>query len=801
MSNNHSQPVYDPLPLTGDDHPSTALYNAPPSPDPRLTSFNTPQIPMDPSFGSIPPGAAQPRFMGQYTDSGTRESFASSSSIQGGQSEYGSVYALNDANSNRLTAYRDDPNHPDSVPMSPVGHSRALNEKEATYEAPRKKSRRKLFIIGAIVAALLIIAAIIIAVYFTVIKPKTDSANSSDRNGNSRDQTTTSAAAPSASSSAGEDTSQSAIVTGGDGSVITMEDGTTFTYRNAFGGHWYYDPNDPFNNGAKAQSWTPALNESFEYGTARIRGVNVGGWLNTEPFISPAIYERYQGGAEPVIDEMGLSEAMRADTANGGISQLEDHYRTFITEQDFAEIAGAGLNYIRLPIGFWAVETRPGEPFLQGVSWGYFLKAIKWARKYGLRINLDLHAVPGSQNGWNHSGKLGTIGFLNGPMGYANAQRTLDIIRVLAEFISQPQYKDVVTMFGILNEPLGEPMGRDQLTRFYMEAYNIIRRAGGVGEGNGPWISLHDGFLARETWAGIFPNGDRLSLDTHPYLCFNDQSNAPMSSYAMTPCTTWGHLVNNSMTAFGLTNAGEWSNAVTDCGLYLNGVGLGTRYEGTYAGTWPRRGDCSEWTDWTRYTPAMKNDIRQFSMASMDALQHYFFWTWKIGDSLASGRVETPAWSYQLGLREGWIPADPREADGICGNTNPWQPPLAPWQTGGVGAGDIPAAVTDAFAWPPAVISNAGAVELLPQYTQTGAIPTLTHTPITAAPEQMMTATVDLGNGWNNPADNLGYVAEIAGCSYLDPWVTPDAAPPPACSIARREAEVAPGPQITTPPS
>lgn len=95
----------------------------------------------------------------------------------------------------------------------------------------------------------------------------------------------------------------------------------------------------------------------------------------------------------------------------------------------------------------------------------YFLKAIKWARKYGLRINLDLHALPGSQNGWNHSGRLGTVGMLNGPMGYANAQRSLDIIRVLAEFISQPQYKDVVTMFGITNEPQGSVVGQDALTR------------------------------------------------------------------------------------------------------------------------------------------------------------------------------------------------------------------------------------------------------------------------------------------------------------------------------------------------
>jgi len=31
-------------------------------------------------------------------------------------------------------------------------------------------------------------------------------------------------------------------------------------------------------------------------------------------------------------------------------------------------------------------------------------KAIEWCRKYGLRVNLDLHAVPGAQNPWNHSG-------------------------------------------------------------------------------------------------------------------------------------------------------------------------------------------------------------------------------------------------------------------------------------------------------------------------------------------------------------------------------------------------------------
>ena len=69
------------------------------------------------------------------------------------------------------------------------------------------------------------------------------------------------------------------------------------------------------------------------------------------------------------------------------------------SEEDFAQIAGAGLNWIRLPIPFWAIDVWPGEPFLERTCWTYILRAFQWARKYGLRVMLDLHTAPGSQNG------------------------------------------------------------------------------------------------------------------------------------------------------------------------------------------------------------------------------------------------------------------------------------------------------------------------------------------------------------------------------------------------------------------
>lgn len=155
-----------------------------------------------------------------------------------------------------------------------------------------------------------------------------------------------------------------------------------------------------------------------------------------------------------------------------------------------------------------------------------------------------------------------------------------------------------------------------------MQAYNEVRGVSGIGQGNGPFISFHEGFLGQPNWAGFLPNADRVALDIHPYLCFGTQSAATMDTYANTPCAAWGKSMNASMSAFGMNTAGEWSNAVTDCGLWVNGVNLGARYDGTYTqGTFPKVGSCSTWTNWQAWDQTMKSQIQTFAEASMDALQ------------------------------------------------------------------------------------------------------------------------------------------------------------------------------------
>jgi len=461
------------------------------------------------------------------------------------------------------------------------------------------------------------------------------------------------------------------------------------------------------------------------------------------------------------------------------------------------------------------IEVYSNEPFVAHVSWQYFLKAIQWARKYGLRINMDLHTIPGSQNGWNHSGKLGPINFLFGVMGIANAQRALAYIRTLTEFVSQPEYKNVVPMFSIVNEAWMPVIGQPQLQSFYLEAHDMIRNITGYGEGNGPFINIHEGFAGMQAWAGYLAGSDRIALDLHPYFAFDAPASvAPPSSFVGSPCSSWGPELNTSMQQFGFSMAGEWSVAINDCGYWVNGVGLGNRVEGSYPGS-TAVGNCSTFDAWESWDAGFKTGLNDLALSTMDALQNWFYWTWKIGNSSISGRVESPFWSYSLGLDNGWIPEDPREAVGYCAAsagvamTDPFDGTLSSWQTGGAGAGTIAAAQLASFGvWPITSMNNASAspsayiaptdVVRLPQYTPTGAILSL---PVPTFTTPSSTQTADAGSGWDNAGDTAGYYEPIQGCDYPNQWVAVGVPiPTGACGQEVQKREVAPRAEITEPP-
>lgn len=438
-----------------------------------------------------------------------------------------------------------------------------------------------------------------------------------------------------------------------------------------------------YDNSVRANPDVPPITSKWNYanGAQKIHGMNLGGWLSLEPFITPSLFDQFSS-VDGVIDEWTLTAKLGPARA---AAQLEKHYSSFITASDFAAIAKAGFDHVRISYSYWAVTTYPGDPYVPKIAFRYLLRGIEYARQNGLRVNLDLHGLPGSQNGWNHSGRQGPIGWLNGTDGALNAQRSIDIHKQLAAFFSQPRYVGLVTMYGLANEPKMIALDTASVVSWSSEAITAVRAA---GLDTDVIIVIGDGFLGLANWAGSSLSAPNVLLDAHQYVIFNVAqvvlSHADKINFA---CNGWTQQSTQSMSAttgFGSFLCGEWSQADTDCQMYLNNVGWGNRWTGTYntgnasdsvlmptCPTAHQKGGnaCScagANADPSDYSDEYKAWLKMFAEAQMHSFEvgwGWFYWTW---------RTETATqWSYRLGMEAGVLPTDVRNRQFDCSQSVP----------------------------------------------------------------------------------------------------------------------------------
>ncbi|KAI9511872.1 exo-beta-1,3-glucanase [Russula earlei] len=370
-----------------------------------------------------------------------------------------------------------------------------------------------------------------------------------------------------------------------------------------------------------------AFSPSFPYGTEKVRGVSLGGWLVLESWITPSLFD--DAGNTGIVDEWTFGALQDGSTAQ---QALIAHWDSWITEADFAAIAAANLNHVRVPIGYWAWEVGPGEPYIQG-QLAYLRKAVDWASAYGLKLIIDLHGVPGSQNGFDNSGHR--ISQPQWQSNQTNIHRTNSILkRIASEF--GPQYQTVAAI-----TPINEASSPNTLEL------------------------IHDAFEPLDHWNGWQqpPKYQGVAMDTHIYHMFsNTRASWTRSQHISYACGQGGNLQNFNDQLF--TIVGEWTPAVTDCATYLNGRGVGARYDGTHVGSL-RVGSCAGLTgSGASFSPSYKTFLRQSWEAQVTAYEKasgWIMWTWKT--------ERADEWSYQAGLRYGWIPANStaRQFPGICG--------------------------------------------------------------------------------------------------------------------------------------
>ena len=112
-----------------------------------------------------------------------------------------------------------------------------------------------------------------------------------------------------------------------------------------------------------------------------------------------------------------------------------------------------------------------GEPYIDG-QLPYLDKAVSWAASYGLKLIIDLHGAPGSQNGFDNSGHR-----VDYPAWHTEnnaVARTNAVIKTLAaKFANDP---NVVSIIAPLNEPAGfhdEMM--PTIKQYWTDSYANIR--------------------------------------------------------------------------------------------------------------------------------------------------------------------------------------------------------------------------------------------------------------------------------------------------------------------------------------
>ena len=426
-------------------------------------------------------------------------------------------------------------------------------------------------------------------------------------------------------------------------------------------------------------------------------GTNIGGWQVLEPWITPSLFYRFLGKTQSDgvgMDQYTFCEALGPEEGN---AVLREHWDNWITEDTFQQMADREVEMIRLPIGDWTLK--PYGPYV-GCTDGAADK-ITWAldmgEKYGIQVLLDVHAVKGSQNGYDNSG-------LSNYTTWSDENNFDHWSHALGEWMGDyDEVKEnckythynweniafaVDTIQGILDqwgdhpalaaiEPVNEPWWCSDmgiLKAFYKDVRNLMRE-------QQPRLIFvfHDAFhFSADEWNDLFDDDDHenVVMDTHQYFAWWG-ANDDIGSY----CDGYGGTFNEAAKIKYDIWVGEWSLATDVCALWLGGFNdantdaqftcqrvdcpytymptLGTDFDRTAAELGPygasginydhpliKNGTCAKDSDYFA-----DDQVMRLGQCSLDifnwAVQGHFMWT-------VRNELEE-RWNYIDSYDKGWI--------------------------------------------------------------------------------------------------------------------------------------------------
>src|SRR6266545_1577469 len=128
-----------------------------------------------------------------------------------------------------------------------------------------------------------------------------------------------------------------------------------------------------------------------------LRGVNLGGWLMIEPYMTPV------NDAQDDFTMHGLlTSRFGATTADRLIATYQ---KAWMQAADFDAIAELGMNTVRIPITYFNIQHTDGT--LRADAFERLDWAVAEAWKRCIYVVFDLHGAWGSASGWASGGKVG----------------------------------------------------------------------------------------------------------------------------------------------------------------------------------------------------------------------------------------------------------------------------------------------------------------------------------------------------------------------------------------------------------
>jgi glucan 1,3-beta-glucosidase len=140
-----------------------------------------------------------------------------------------------------------------------------------------------------------------------------------------------------------------------------------------------------------------------------MKGVNAGGWMVLEPWITPSLFYRFTDKTKDDgvgMDSYTFCEALGPEEGN---KVMRAHWDAWYTEQNIKDLKDREIEVIRLPVGDWTLnQYGPYVGCMDGaddkITW--FLDTCK---ENDIKVLMDVHAMKDSQNGYDNSGKASDV--------------------------------------------------------------------------------------------------------------------------------------------------------------------------------------------------------------------------------------------------------------------------------------------------------------------------------------------------------------------------------------------------------